>query len=63
MQAPGAAGGAGVAPDVLASLLFGPYGLKGLTARFPDVYPGPNAELMHTLFPPVRGDLMTFYIP
>jgi predicted N-acetyltransferase YhbS len=63
MQAPGAAGGAGVAPDLLASLLFGPHGLKGLTAREPDVYPGPNADLMHTLFPPVRGDLMTFYIP
>ncbi|MFD1151227.1 GNAT family N-acetyltransferase [Saccharothrix hoggarensis] len=63
MQAPGAVGGAGVAPDLLPSLLFGPHGLKGLTARHPDVYPGPNAELMHTLFPPVRGDLMTFYIP
>jgi predicted N-acetyltransferase YhbS len=62
MQAPGAAGGAGVAPDMLASLLFGPHGLKGLTARFPEVYPGPNAELMHALFPPVRGDLMTFYL-
>ncbi|MGM1059161.1 GNAT family N-acetyltransferase [Saccharothrix sp. Mg75] len=63
MQAPGAAGGAGVAPDLLASLLFGPHGLKGLTARHPDVYPGPNADLMHTLFPPVRADIMTFYLP
>lgn len=63
MQAPGAAGGGGVAPDLLASLLFGPHGLRGLTAREPDVYPGPNAELMHALFPPVRGDLMTFYLP
>ncbi|GAB2964903.1 GNAT family N-acetyltransferase [Saccharothrix stipae] len=63
MQAPGAAGGAGVAPDLLASLLFGPHGLRGLTTRHPDVYPGPNADLMHTLFPPVRGDLMTFYLP
>ena len=63
MQAPGAAGGAGVAPDMLASLLFGPHGLRGLTARQPDVYPGPNADLMHALFPPVRGDLMTFYLP
>ncbi|MBB5954134.1 putative N-acetyltransferase YhbS [Saccharothrix tamanrassetensis] len=63
MQAPGAAGGAGVAPDMPASLLFGPHGLRGLTARCPDVYPGPNAELMHTLFPPVRSDLITFYMP
>ncbi len=63
MQAPGAAGGAGVAPDMVASLLFGPLGMRGLTAQFPDVYPGPNADLMQTLFPPVRGDLLTFYIP
>ncbi|RKT55943.1 GNAT family N-acetyltransferase [Saccharothrix australiensis] len=63
MQAPGAAGGAGVAPDLLPSLLFGPHGLRGLTARFADVYPGPNADLMHTLFPPVRSDLLTFYMP
>ncbi|MEJ2854353.1 MULTISPECIES: GNAT family N-acetyltransferase [unclassified Saccharothrix] len=63
MQAPGVAGGCGVAPDKLASLLFGPYGLRGLTAREPDVYPGPNADLMHTLFPPIRSDLITFYLP
>jgi Acetyltransferase (GNAT) domain len=63
MQAPGVVGGAGVAPDLLASLLFGPYGLKGLAARHPDVYPGPNAELLQTLFPPVRSDLVTFYLP
>ncbi|QFZ21794.1 GNAT family N-acetyltransferase [Saccharothrix syringae] len=63
MQAPGAAGGAGVAPDLLASLLFGPHGIDGLTARQPDVYPGPNAELMRVLFPPVRADVLTFYLP
>ena len=63
MQAPGVAGGAGVAPDMLASLLFGPHGLRGLTARQPDVYPGPRADLMQALFPPVRADLMTFYLP
>ncbi len=63
MQSPGVAGGAGVAPDLLASLLFGPHGLRGLTARQPDVYPGPNADLMQTLFPPVCADLMTFYLP
>ncbi|MEV0677565.1 GNAT family N-acetyltransferase [Actinosynnema sp. NPDC050436] len=63
MQAPYAAGGAGVAPDLLESLLFGPLGLRGLTARFADVYPGPNADLMHTLFPPVTSDITTFYIP
>ncbi|MFI9812160.1 GNAT family N-acetyltransferase [Saccharothrix variisporea] len=63
MQAPGVVGGCGVAPDQLASLLFGPHGLRGLAAREPDVYPGPNAALMHTLFPPIRSDLITFYLP
>ncbi|MFT7834794.1 GNAT family N-acetyltransferase [Saccharothrix sp. BKS2] len=63
MQAPGAAGGAGVAPDMVASLLFGPHGIEGLTARQPDVYPGPDEELMRTLFPPVRSDVLTFYLP
>ncbi|MEU4806844.1 GNAT family N-acetyltransferase [Actinosynnema sp. NPDC023587] len=63
MQAPHAVGGAGVAPDVLESLLFAPHGLRGLAARCPDVYPGPNEDLMHVLFPPVRSDLLTFYLP
>jgi hypothetical protein len=63
MQAPAAAGGAGVAPDLAGSLLFGPYGLAGLAERHPDVYPGPREELMRILFPPVRADLLTFYLP
>ncbi|MBW4717665.1 GNAT family N-acetyltransferase [Saccharothrix obliqua] len=63
MQAPAAAGGAGVPPDLVASLLFGPHGLAGLTARHADVYPGPNADLLQTLFPPVTADLITFYVP
>ena len=63
MQAPGSVGGAGVAPDLVGPLLFGPYGLSGLAERHPDVYPGPNEALMHALFPPVRADLLTFYLP
>ncbi|MEU5692208.1 GNAT family N-acetyltransferase [Actinosynnema sp. NPDC020468] len=63
MQGPGAEGGAGVAPDMVAALLYGPWGMKGLQARFADVYPGPKADLMYALFPPVRADLMTFYMP
>jgi hypothetical protein len=63
MQAPSAAGGAGVAPDLVAPLLFGPYGLAGLAGRHPDVYAGPNPDLMHALFPPVRSDVTTFYVP
>lgn len=62
MQAPGAHGGAGVAPDLVASLLFGPHGMAGLTRSHPDVYPGPNVALMRALFPPVRSDLLTFYL-
>jgi predicted N-acetyltransferase YhbS len=62
MQAPGAHGGAGVAPDLVPSLLFGPLGMAGLTRLHPDVYPGPNAALMRALFPPVHSDLLTFYL-
>lgn len=52
-----------MAPDLLAPLLFGPLGIEGLTSRHADVYPGPNAESMRTLFPPVRGDVLTYYMP
>lgn len=63
MQGPAALGGAGVAPDQVGPLLFGPHGIEGLTARHADVYPGPQAELMRALFPPVTSDLLTFYLP
>ncbi len=62
MQAPGASGGAGVAPDLVAPLLFGPDGIAGLSRLHPDVYPGPHAALMRVLFPPVRSDLLTYYL-
>jgi predicted N-acetyltransferase YhbS len=63
MQAPGAVGGAGLAPDLVAPLLFGPHGIAGLAERHPDVYPGPNEALMRALFPPLRADLLTLYLP
>lgn len=63
MQAPASVGGAGVAPDLVGPLLFGPHGIAGLAERHPDVYLGPNEALMRTLFPPVRADLLTFYLP
>ena len=63
MQSPGSVGGAGVAPDQVAPLLFGPHGIAGLAERHPDVYPGPNADLVLALFPPVTADLLTFYLP
>lgn len=63
MQAPAAVGGAGVAPDLAGALVFGPHGIAGLAERHPDVYPGPHETLMRTLFPPVRADLLTFYLP
>jgi len=63
MQGPGVVGGAGVAPDQLGALLFGPHGIAGLAARHPDVYPGPRADLMTALFPPVSADLLTYYLP
>jgi predicted N-acetyltransferase YhbS len=63
MQAPAVAGGAGVAPDLIAPLLFGPHGIAGLAERHPDVYPGQNEALMRALFPPVSADLLTLYLP
>ena len=63
MQAPGAAGGCGVAPDALAALLTGPLGMHGLSRRRADVYPAGDAELYETLFPPQTADLLTWYLP
>lgn len=63
MQAPASLGGAGVAPDLVVPLLFGPHGIEGLARDHPDVYPGPNEALMRTLFPPVHSDLLTYYLP
>lgn len=63
MQAPGSAGGAGVAPDHLGALLLGPHGMAGLSRLFPDVYPGRDPELFECLFPPLTADFLTFYLP
>ncbi|MEU4830371.1 GNAT family N-acetyltransferase [Streptosporangium sp. NPDC023615] len=63
MQGPGAEGGAGVAPDHLAALLFGPHGMDGLSRIRPDVYPGPDRELFRALFPPLTADVLSYYLP
>ncbi|MFE0425483.1 GNAT family N-acetyltransferase [Streptomyces sp. NPDC058953] len=62
MQGPGAAKGAGVAPDQLPALLFGPHGMAGLTRLRPDVYAADD-ELFRALFPPLTADLLSFYLP
>lgn len=62
LQWPASQGGAGVAPDQLGALLLG-CGMHALARRRPDVYPGPDAELFDTLFPPVRGDVLSYYLP
>jgi hypothetical protein len=64
LQSPGAVGGAGVAPDLLAHLLFGPLGFAGLADRHPDVYASAAARpLLAALFPPVHADLLSYYLP
>ncbi|MFI6102476.1 GNAT family N-acetyltransferase [Lentzea sp. NPDC051213] len=64
MLGPGDQGGSGIAPDLLAPLLFGPHGMDGLRRIFSDVYPAPdNKDLAFALFPPVTSDLVTFYLP
>jgi hypothetical protein len=63
MMGPAEEGGAGIAPDLLAPLLFGPHGIDGLHRWYTDVFPGPHLDLMTALFPPVTSDLLTFYLP
>ncbi|MFD5879616.1 GNAT family N-acetyltransferase [Streptomyces yangpuensis] len=62
MQSPGVAGGAGVAPDHLAPLLFGPHGFEGLTRIRPDVYAA-DEDLFRTLFPRLTADVLSYYLP
>ena len=62
-QAPVSKGGSGVPPDALAPLLLGPFGAAGLEERLPDCLLGGQRGLMHTLFPPLAADLLTFYLP
>lgn len=55
---------AAVAPDLVGPLLFGPEGFAGLSRRHPDVFAGSAARpLLSTLFPPVRSDILTLYLP
>ncbi|MEV5680080.1 MULTISPECIES: GNAT family N-acetyltransferase [unclassified Streptomyces] len=62
MQAAGAVGGAAAAPDHLPALLFGPHGMEGLTRIRPDVY-ARDEELFQALFPPLTGDVLSYYLP
>jgi hypothetical protein len=57
LQDPVGAGGAGVPPDLVATLVFGRYGATGLAARHDDVRLGQVADLMETLFPRLDADL------
>jgi hypothetical protein len=62
LQAPLSEGGAGIPPDVWAALLFGPHGAVGLEQRHPDVLLGEIRDVMGALFPPMRSDVVTFYM-
>ena len=58
-QDPNAKGGAGVPPDLVATLVFGRYGAGGLAARHDDVRLGRASELMEVLFPKLESDILT----
>jgi len=62
-QRPISKGGSGVPPDGIAPLLLGPYGALGLEARLADCYLGRQRDLMAALFPPLRADILTFFLP
>jgi len=61
-QAPVSEGGAGVPPDLVADLVFGPHGALELEATHADLNLGRQRALMETLFPPLRADILVFYI-
>jgi predicted N-acetyltransferase YhbS len=60
--APVSAGGAGVPPDLVADLLFGPHGAEALADMHPDCQLGRVHGLMTALFPPRRADILTYYL-
>jgi hypothetical protein len=62
IQLPVAAGGAGVPPDLIAALLFGPHGALQLEAWHPDCNLGRRRALVATFFPPVTADMLTYYV-
>ncbi len=57
-QSPTSKGGAGVPPDLVATLIFGRYGATGLAERHDDVDLGGAAGLIAALFPPLQADLI-----
>jgi hypothetical protein len=57
VQNPVDQGGAGVPPDLIATLVFGRYGAAALAARHDDVRLGRVADLMETLFPRLEADV------
>ncbi|GEN79743.1 GNAT family N-acetyltransferase [Actinotalea fermentans] len=63
LQDPVDNGGAGVAPDWLPALLFGPWGIEGLERLRPDVTAAGDEELFGALFPPVTADVLSYYLP
>jgi hypothetical protein len=58
-QNPVEKGGAGVPPDLIATLIYGRYGAKGLDARHDDIRLGPAAPIMDVLFPRIEADIVT----
>ena len=57
-QDPAGKGGAGVPPDLMATLIYGRYGAKALGERHDDVRLGRAADLMEVLFPAVTSDIV-----
>ncbi len=63
-RAPVAAGGAGVPPDLIATLLLGPDGFTTMARRHPDVLAGQAAgAVMGALFPPQTVDVQSWVYP
>lgn len=61
--APGSKGGAGVPPDLLATLVFGSVGVDVLANRHPDFRPGKLRSLLQILFPAGEADVASWVVP
>ena len=62
-QAPISAGGSGVAPDQIVSLILGPLGAERLAELHPDINLGEQETLMKALFPPQSCDVHSWVVP
>jgi predicted N-acetyltransferase YhbS len=63
VHGPISAGGSGVAPDKVVTMVLGPQGAAALAKIHPDINLGDQEELMQILFPPQTCDVHSWVVP